>query len=77
MAKLTIVVDDALLLQARKRALGQGTSVNALLRRYLKTYVGNEQSANGMQKFIARAAAIGGRSGRAWKRSKLHQRLSV
>ncbi len=35
MSNLTITVDDEVLKQARMRALQEGTSVNAELRRYL------------------------------------------
>ena len=40
MANLTITVDDQMLKKARRRALEQGTSVNALLRQYLGRYAG-------------------------------------
>jgi hypothetical protein len=62
------------LLKARKRALDQGTSVNALLRNYLESYVGKEQRTTGMQRFVEQARASGGRSSKAWKRSDLHER---
>lgn len=74
MANLTVVIDDSVLLKARKRALDQGTSVNALLRNYLESYVGKEQRATGMQQFVEQARASGGRSSKAWKRSDLHER---
>jgi len=38
MANLTIAIDDAVLKQARIRAIEQGTSVNAVLRDYLTDY---------------------------------------
>ena len=37
MANLTITVPDEILKSARRRALEQGTSVNAVLRDYLQT----------------------------------------
>lgn len=45
MANLTIAVDDDLLRRARIRALEAGTSVNALLRNYLESFVGDESMA--------------------------------
>ena len=42
MANLTIVVPDEILKLARQRAVGQGTSVNAVLREYLGRYAGAE-----------------------------------
>ena len=44
MANLTIAVPDEVLKQARQRAVGQGTSVNAVLRNYLGQYAGVEST---------------------------------
>lgn len=40
MTNLTITVDEGTLKKARRRALEEGTSVNAVLRGYLETYSG-------------------------------------
>ena len=40
MANLTITVDEETVKRARIRALEEGTSVNALVRRYLEDYAG-------------------------------------
>lgn len=74
MANLTLVVDDELLLRARKRALEQGTSVNALVRAYLEAYAGRKGADKAMRAFIERAAASGARSERDWTREELHER---
>lgn len=74
MANLTLVIDDDVLLRARKRALDQGTSVNALLRRYLETYVEREDGLSNMQEFIRRAASFKVRSHKTWTRAELHER---
>ena len=42
MANLTISVDDELLRRARVRAAQLGTSVNAVLREYLRTWAGQD-----------------------------------
>ena len=74
MANLTLVIDDDVLLRARKRALDHGTSVNALLRRYLETYVGRDDGPGDMQDFIRRAASFKVRSHKSWTRDELHER---
>ncbi|MFO1466610.1 MAG: hypothetical protein U1F35_09250 [Steroidobacteraceae bacterium] len=73
MANLTLVIDDEILLRARKRALDHGTSVNAVLRRYLETYAGREDGVVAMQAFIRRAAACKVRSQKSWTRDELHE----
>lgn len=74
MKNLTITVDDELLLRARKRALDQGTSVNALLREYLEIYAGRQERSAAMQRFVARAQSARARSKQSWKREDLHER---
>jgi hypothetical protein len=74
MANLTVVVEDDVLLRARKRALDQGTSVNALLRGYLENYVGKQNRVAATVKFIKRAAAAKARSRSSWTRDELHER---
>ena len=74
MANLTVVVEDDVLLRARKRALDQGTSVNALLRGYLESYVGRQSRAATMQRFVKRAMATRARSRVSWTRDELHER---
>lgn len=75
MANLTLVIDDDVLLRARKRALDQGTSVNAVLRKYLEHYAGGrEDRAAAMQRFIKQAMAAKTRSRKSWTRDELHER---
>jgi hypothetical protein len=74
MANLTVVIKDEVLRRARKRALGQGTSVNAPLREYLHSYVGRGNRATAMRRFVQRAARVGVRSRRDWTRDQLHER---
>lgn len=74
MANLTVVIEDAVLLRARKRALDQGTSVNALLRDYLQNYVGHQNRAAAMRRFIKSATATKACSRVAWTRDELHER---
>jgi hypothetical protein len=80
-ANLTIVVEDDVLRRARIRALEQGTSVNALLRWYLQSYVdADAESRQAMTRFLERArqATSGsGPAGRAWTREELHDRQAL
>jgi hypothetical protein len=74
MANLTVVIDDAVLLRARKRALDQGTSVNALLRGYLEGYVGRQSRVAAMSRFIKLASGAKVRTRKSWTREELHER---
>jgi Family of unknown function (DUF6364) len=73
---LTLTVDEALLRQARIRALEQGTSVNAIVREYLEHYVGAAGKAGvaGFLEIAGRSRASSGPEGRAWSRDELHAR---
>ena len=63
MANLTLVIEDDVLLRARKRALDQGTSVNAVLRGYLENYAGRQDRVDAGRE-TALSAPIPGTSGR-------------
>ena len=76
MANLTIAVDNETLKQARVRAIEQGTSVNAILRDYLRDYAGltakREKALKSLIRLSQRANAS--RGGRRWTRDELHDR---
>ena len=76
MANLTIVVPDEVLKQARQRALGQGTSVNAVLRNYLGQYAGVDSTlVRAAERVLAISdKAKSGRGGARWKRDDLYDR---
>lgn len=74
MANLTIAVDDEVLRRARKRALDQGTSVNAVLREYLEAYAGERSRRLGMLRFLANAARSEACSTGPYSRDDLHER---
>ena len=76
MANLTITIDDALLKQARLRALEQGTSVNALLREYLEAYAGSARlQQRALADLLELSANAASRRGNAtWTRDDLHGR---
>lgn len=76
MANLTITVDDQLLRRARVRAAQLGTSVNAVLRSYMTSWVGgSDERAAAVGSLLERAGrARSGRGGRGWTRDELHER---
>ena len=76
MANLTIAVPDDILKSARRRALEQGTSVNAVLRDYLSQFAGAQSAqANAAQRLLALSrAARSGRGKSSWTRDELHDR---
>lgn len=78
MTHLTIALEESLLEEARERARQQGTSVESLLRRYLESYVDQEQRGR-QQKAISSLLELasksrGGSGGRKWTRDELHER---
>ncbi len=76
MANLTITVDDEVLKLARRRALDQRTSVNALLREYLESYSGWREDRNqAVRRFLSRAQqSRASRGDHQWSREDLHER---
>jgi plasmid stability protein len=76
MANLTITVDEGLLRRARVRAAELGTSVNAVLRDYLATWVaGGAQRDSAIDRLLDKSSrARSARDGRRWTRDELHER---
>ena len=76
MADLTIAVPEEVLKSARRRALEQGTSVNALLRDYLSQFAGMQSAhAKAAQRVLELSkSARAGRGKAQWTRDDLHQR---
>ncbi|MDX1998263.1 MAG: hypothetical protein SF066_11140 [Thermoanaerobaculia bacterium] len=76
MANLTLAIPDETLRRARLKALEQGTSVNALLRKHLEIFA-HTQSAQeeALDRIRSRAEQIrAGSGGRRWTRDELHER---
>ena len=72
---VTLVVDEDLLLAARKVTLDQGTSVNQLVREYLAALV--EETAGGLARARLRKALETGlvdAGDRTWSRDDLYDR---
>lgn len=77
MTNLTLSVDEDTLRKARIKALEQGTSVNALVREYLKQLAGRSAAAEGVTEFFAATKGAGagsGTEGRSWSRAELYER---
>lgn len=80
MANLTITIDDHLLRKARIRAAEIGTSVNAVLREYLRSWVGETDEERAKQRravesLLRRARQSRASSGgRKVTRDELHER---
>jgi len=76
MANLTITVDEELLKKARIRALEEGTSVNAVLRDFLNSYVKDHRiRRNAVREILTLSRQAQSRRGRrTWSRDELHER---
>ena len=75
MANLTLSLDDELLQKAREAALREHTSVNALVREYLKGYVNaRERRLRALDALDAVAERTDSASERRWTRESLHDR---
>ena len=76
MASLTITVPEEILKSARRRALEQGTSVNAVLRDYLSQFAGTQPAqANAAKRVLELSRrARSGRGKARWTRDELYQR---
>jgi hypothetical protein len=74
---LTLTVDEDVLRAARVKALELGTSVNALVREYLRQLAGRSTAAEAVAEFFAATAGAGagsGPEGRSWSRDELYDR---
>ena len=76
MANVTITLDDDLLRRARVRAAQTGTSVNAVLREFLESWVGKRSHrAAAVVSLLKRSErSTSARAGRRWTRDELHER---
>lgn len=77
MTNLTLTVDEDVLKAARIKALELGTSVDALVREYLRQLAGRSTAAEGVAEFLAATKGAGagsGSEGWAWSRGELYER---
>jgi plasmid stability protein len=79
MVNVTITVDEDLLRRARTYALEHGTSLNALVRRYLEGLVSSDRSREIGAHLVARSRRISANSGvteRRWRRDELYDEVA-
>jgi len=76
MTNLTISVPEKILKSARRRALEQGTSVNAILRDYLTQFAGAQSAqANAAKRVLDLSrTARSGRGKAKWTRDEIQER---
>lgn len=75
MANLTLSLDDELLQKAREAAVREHTSVNALVREYLKQYVNaRERRLRALDVLDQLAERTDSSSDERWSRESLHER---
>lgn len=75
MANLTLSLDDELLQKAREAAVREHTSVNALVREYLKQYVNaRERRLRALDALDEVAGRTESASSERWSRDSLHER---
>jgi plasmid stability protein len=79
MANLTIAIEDDILKKARLKAVEDGTSVNAVVREYLREYTGNaSERVESARRLIALAHESGADVGSVtWTREQLHDRKAA
>lgn len=76
MANVTLSIDDDVLRRARIRALEEDTSVNSLVREYLRSYAGASEAERAVEEVLElarRSRASSGSEGRAWRREDLYE----
>ncbi len=76
MTNVTLSVDQEVLKQARILALQQGTSVNAVIRDFLKNYIASNQRYQQVTERILEQAECSQfeSNGRKWTRDELYER---
>jgi plasmid stability protein len=75
-ANLTLSVEDGLLRRARIRALERGTTINALVREYLETFVGPDEVRRALDRIAEiteLSKASSGPGGRTWHRHEVYE----
>jgi hypothetical protein len=76
MTNVTLSIDEEDLRQARILALQQGSSLNAVIREFLKSYIGRTQRYQQVtERIIQQAESSEYHSeGKKWTRDELHER---
>lgn len=74
MSDLTLTIDDDVLHRARRRALDESTSVNAVVRDFLERFARDDEAValERLGVLARRSSASSGGDGRGWTRDELH-----
>ena len=72
MKNITLSAQDQLLQEARKKAVQENTTLNALFREWLNGYVRHQQSAREFDQLMARIAYV--KLDRKYTREEMNQR---
>jgi hypothetical protein len=70
---VTLSIDDQLVARARKKAEALGKSLNQLIRDYLKTVAGEDDTGQDIEEF-ARLSGLGDSRGWRFNRDEIHER---
>ena len=77
LVNLTITVREDLLKRARMRALEEDTSVNAILRECLESYVDTTRQRRAVRRLLSLSGTTqAGRGAARWTRDELHGRAA-
>lgn len=71
MKNITLSADELIIENARKKALSNNTTLNALFREWLACYVNSSKSANELDEFLNQ---LNVKSGRSFSRDELNER---
>jgi hypothetical protein len=76
MTNVTLSIDEKVLRQARILALQEGTSLNAVIREFLKDYIGDKKHYQQVTRRILQQAEQSqyNSGGLKWTREALHER---
>ena len=80
MSNLTVTIDEGVLRRARKKAVDEGTSVNAIVRAHLERYAGSSGAAAALALFLELSSTVdagSGAGGRTWTRDDLYDRAGL
>lgn len=74
MKNITLSADEGLIEAARRRAVAEGTTLDALFRRWLAEYVGRERQADAAMAAIRELQETIDTGGRKFSRDEMNER---
>lgn len=69
--RITLRADEALVQRAQRRALREGTTLNALFREWLARYVGRDRAGRDYDRLMERLSGV--RAGRCFTRDEMNE----